>query len=333
VRLAGTLDSRRAEEVGDEPRRTDVEISFESKGIAEYDFIGRTLRLSDSSGILSVDRSRVHLRSLDAGVLGGQLKLEYDAKNVRSASRPFDATMQVQGIPLEAVTKLYADTEKVTGTVAGTFHLSGNASEIATYNGHGRLEITEGNLFAIPVLGPLSKAIEKVTPNQDLAAHSIAREAVASLQIENGVLKTQDLEAFTDTFRVRAAGQVSLIDQSVDFEAVVNPKDGITRAVLTPVTELLTFSCTGTVQEPVWKAKHISNLGKIPAQAITELTNIPVEGLKLIGQGLFGEGLSMESERSDENSAEATPSETGGETNRKKLFQLLPKINPVREAP
>ncbi|MEM1442216.1 MAG: AsmA-like C-terminal region-containing protein, partial [Verrucomicrobiota bacterium] len=333
VRLAGTLDSRRAEEVGDEPRRTDVEISFESTGIAEYDFIGRTLRLSDSSGILSVDRSRVHLRSLDAGVLGGQLKLEYDAKNVRSASRPFDATMQVQGIPLEAVTKLYADTEKVTGTVAGTFHLSGNASEIATYNGHGRLEITEGNLFAIPVLGPLSKAIEKVTPNQDLAAHSIAREAVASLQIENGVLKTQDLEAFTDTFRVRAAGQVSLIDQSVDFEAVVNPKDGITRAVLTPVTELLTFSCTGTVQEPVWKAKHISNLGKIPAQAITELTNIPVEGLKLIGQGLFGEGLSMESERSDENSAEATPSETGGETNRKKLFQLLPKINPAREAP
>ncbi|MEM6915887.1 MAG: AsmA-like C-terminal region-containing protein, partial [Verrucomicrobiota bacterium] len=332
VRLAGTLDSRRPEEVGDESRRTKVEISFESEGIAEYDFLGRTLRLSDSSGTLSVDRSRVHLRSLEAGVLGGRLRLEYDAANVRSQDRPFDATLEVQGIPLESVTKLYADTETVTGTVAGTFHLSGNATQIATYNGHGRVEITDGNLFAIPVLGPLSKAIEKVTPNQDQAAHSIAREASANLQIVNGVLKTDDLEAFTDTFRVRSAGQVSLVDQSVDFEAVVNPRDGITRAVLTPVSELLTFSCTGTVQEPVWKAKHISNLGRIPAQAITELTNIPVEGLKRIGQGLFGE-TEREGHQAEEGNLTAPPTETGGETNRRNLFQLLPGVNSTREAP
>jgi len=42
------------------------------------------------------------------------------------------------------------------------------------------------------------------------------------------------------------------------------------------------------VTEPVWKSKAISNLGKVPAQVITELTTIPVEGLKKIGQGLFG---------------------------------------------
>ncbi|MDF1825169.1 MAG: AsmA-like C-terminal region-containing protein [Verrucomicrobiales bacterium] len=321
VRLNGTLDSRRPEEVGDEARRNEVEISFESEGLAEYDFIGKTLRLTDSSGTLSVDRSRVHMRSLRADVLGGELRLEYDAKNVRSADRPFDATMQVSGIPLEAVTKLYADTESVKGSVAGTFHLSGNAAQIASYNGHGRLQISNGNLFAIPVLGPLSKAIAKANPGQESAGHSIAREASASLQIVNGVLRTDDLEAFTDNFRVRAAGDVSLVDQGVDFEAVVNPRDGLTRAVLTPVSELLTFSCTGTVQEPVWKAKHISNLGKLPAQAITEITNIPVEGLKLIGQGLFGESKRERAE------VEATAPEIGGESNRRKLFQLLPKKN------
>ncbi|MDF2375808.1 MAG: AsmA-like C-terminal region-containing protein [Verrucomicrobiales bacterium] len=321
VRLSGTLDSRRPEEVGDEPRRTRVEIAFESEGLAEYDFIGKTLRLTNSSGTLAVDRSRVHLRSMRAEVLGGELRLEYDAKNVRSPDRPFDATMQISGIPMEAVTKLYADTESVKGSVAGTFNLSGNAARIASYNGHGLLEITNGNLFAIPVLGPLSKAIAKANPNQESAGHSIAREASASLTIENGVLKTDDLEAFTDTFRVRAAGQVSLVDQSVDFEAIVNPRDGITRAVLTPVSELLTFSCTGTVQDPVWKAKHISNLGKIPAQAITEITNIPVEGIRRIGQGLFGES------KKERGAGESIREETGGEPNRRKLFQLLPQRN------
>lgn len=324
VRLAGTLDSRRPEEVGDEPRRNEVDISFESEGLAEYTFLGKTLRLTDSSGTLAVDRSRVHLRSLRADVLGGELRVEYDAKNVRSPDRPFDATMQVSGIPLEAVTKLYADTETVKGTVAGTFHLSGNAAQIETYNGHGLLEIKNGNLFAIPVLGPLSKAIAKANPNEESAGHSIAREATASLQIENGVLKTEDLQAFTDNFRVRAAGEVSLVTQAVDFEAVVNPRDGLTRAVLTPVSELLTFSCTGTVQDPVWKAKHISNLGKLPAQAITELTNIPVEGLKLIGQGLFGES------KKASGTTVSPEAETGGEPNRRKLFQLLPQKNKSR---
>lgn len=327
VRLAGTLDSRRPEEVGDEARRNKVEISFESEGLAEYDFIGKTLRLNNSSGTLAVDRSRVHMRSLRADVLGGELRLEYDAKNVRSADRPFDATMQVSGIPLEAVTKLYADTESIKGSVAGTFHLSGNAAQIATYNGHGQVQVSNGNLFAIPVLGPLSKIIASANPNEESAGHSIAREASASLQIVNGVLKTDDLEAFTDNFRVRAAGDVSLVDQSVDFEAVVNPRDGLTRAVLTPVTELLTFSCTGTVQDPVWKAKHISNLGKLPAQAITEITSIPVEGLKLIGQGLFGES------KKESEEPESAAEEIGGEPNRRKLFQLLPQLNQSREEP
>ncbi|MDF1657805.1 MAG: AsmA-like C-terminal region-containing protein [Verrucomicrobiales bacterium] len=321
VRLEGTLDSRSPEEVGTDSRRTNVEISFESEGLAEYDFIGKTLRLTNSTGTLAVDRSRVHLRTMRADVLGGELRLEYDAKNVRSPDRPFAATMQISGIPMEAVTKLYADTESVKGTVAGTFTLSGNAAQIATYNGNGLLEITNGNLFAIPVLGPLSKAIAKVNPNQEDAGHSIAREATASLTIVDGVLKTDDLEAFTDNFRVRAAGEVSLVTQAVDFEAVVNPRDGITRAVLTPVSELLTFSCTGTLQEPVWKAKHISNLGKIPAQAITEITNIPVEGLKMIGQGLFG-GSKKEQENSD-----SAREEIGGDPNRRKLFQLLPQRN------
>lgn len=325
VRLAGTLDSRRPEEVGEESRRNELEIFFESKGLAEYDFLGKTLRLTDSSGTLAVDRSRVHLRSMRADVLGGELRLEYDAKNVRSPDRPFDASMQIKAIPLEAVTKLYAQTEAVKGAVSGTFHLSGNAAEIASYNGHGILEIRNGNLFAIPVLGPLSKAIAKANPRQESAGHSIAREATASLQIVNGVLQTDDLEAFTDTFRVRAAGQVSLVDQAVDFEAIVNPRDGLTRAVLTPVSELLTFSCTGTVRDPVWKAKHISNLGKIPAQAITELTNIPVEGLRAIGQGLFGE-----SKREREAQVPAA-GEGGEEPNRRKLFQLLPQRNGTRE--
>lgn len=312
VRLAGTLDARRADEVGDESRRTKVELSFESQGTALYDFLGKTLTLENAKGNVSIDRSRVHLTSLTAGTFGGNFELEYDATNVRSPDRPFETTLSVTGVPLEAVTKHYGDVDAIKGSVDTVFSLSGNAADLSSLQGQGRATISNGHLFALPVLGPLSKLISKGNGSQENAGHSVVNEATATFQIENGVLKTNDLVALAPSFRVRAIGDVSFVDQSIDMEAVVNTRDQLTSAILTPVSELLTFSGTGSIKEPVWKAKHISNLGKVPAQMISEMTNIPVEGLRKLGQGLFKN--------------QASRAETGGETNTevlplKKLFQ------------
>jgi len=288
IELAGALDARRQERVGDEQRRNELELSFSCEGAARYDFLGETLELSRPSGKISVNGSRVHLTSFEAGVLGGRLELEYDARDVRSPSGPFDASVSVSGVPLEEITRLYGDTDAARGTLDTVFNLSGRTGDVSSISGHGSASISEGHLFAIPVLGPLSRAIERANPGEEDAGHSIAREAGATLRIEDGVVRTDDIEALTESFRVRAVGSVSMVDQSIDIEAVVGPRGELTGALMTPVSELLTFSGTGTVTEPEWEAKHISNLGKLPARVIAEMTNAPVEGLKKIGQGLFG---------------------------------------------
>lgn len=305
--LEGVLDARRQQEVGEDPRRTDLLMSFESSGKARYDFLGKTLELTNCRGKIKVEKSRVHLTGFRANTFGGSLSLDYDARNVRSSSRPFVARLEVENIPLEAITKTYRNSETIRGQIGGTLALSGNASDPATFQGNSVARISNGNLFAIPVLGPLSKAISKANSGSADLGPNIVREATATIRIENGVLKSQDLVALADSFEVRSAGSVSLVSQEVDLEAVVNTRGGLSRAILTPVSELLTFSCTGTIEEPVWKSKHISNLGKLPAQMITEITNVPVQGLKAIGKGLFGER---------EGSA-AGPREVGpGDTNR-----------------
>ena len=318
VRLSGQLDSRRAEEVGSEPRRNVLDIEFESDTTARYTFLGKTITAEKSRGTIAVNRSRVHLKSLNAEVFGGTLQLEYDAKDVRSPQRPFEARATLKDVPLEAVTLLYADTEAVRGRVAAAITLSGNGGDITTLDGDGTATITDGNLFSIPLFGPLSKAIAKARPGEVREGANVARQARATLRMRDGIIYSEDFEALTDSFRVRAAGEVSLVDHTVDLEAVVNTKDALSSAVLTPVSELLTFSCTGTVTEPVWKSKAISNLGKVPAQVITELTTIPVEGLKKIGQGLFGPGQGSGSEPAPEDAEEDNkkPKKTG-------LFQLF----------
>ena len=289
IRLAGRLDGRRNEEVGNEPRRNELTVSFTGGGDARYDFLGKTLTLTDPVGEVKVEGSRVHLVSLTGGIFGGRIDLEYDVRNVRAPNAPFEMSATIAGVPLEAVTRHYGESDSITGSVDAQFRLTGNAGLPSSFNGSGSARISEGHLFAIPVLGPLSKLIASGSPNNADAAHSVAREASASFLIENGVLGTQDLEALTQALRIKAAGTVSLVDQSVDLEAVVNTRGGLSSTILTPVSELLTYSCSGTLKEPVWKAKHISNIGKVSVSLISELTNIPVEGLKKLGQ--FGQGI------------------------------------------
>lgn len=286
IRLAGQLDGRRNEEVGDEPRRNDLAISFTGGGEARYEFLGKTLTLRDPVGELKVAGSRIHLVSLRGGIFGGELELAFDSKNVRDPHGPFDLAAAIRGVPLEAVARHYGQSDKVTGEVDANFAISGNTGQVATFQGEGEARIAQGHLFAIPVLGPLSGLIPGESQG---GGGNIAKEASASFRLIEGVIHTQDLEALTKNFRVKAAGSVSLVDSSVDMEAVVNTRGDLSSTLLTPVSELLTYSCTGTVREPVWKPKHISNLAKVPATLISELTNIPVEGLKKIGQ--LGQGI------------------------------------------
>ncbi|MDA7921550.1 AsmA-like C-terminal region-containing protein [Verrucomicrobiales bacterium] len=286
IRLSGLLDARHPEEVGSNPRNNFLEMSFSGGGALKYDFLGKTLDFSHPSGEISIEKSHVNLTRFGAGVFGGSLDLRFDALNVRSAEKPFVGDVKVTGVPLEAITKLYGDVDAAKGTLDARLQFSGGGGTVANLQGTGAARIVNGNLFAIPLLGPLSKVISNGSGDRN--GNNVAKEASATFTIVNGVVKTDDLEALTNTFRVKSVGELSLVDKGVDFEAVVKTRDQLSSAILTPVSELLTYSCSGTWKEPVWRSKHISNLGRVPAQVITEMTTAPVEGLKMIGKGLFG---------------------------------------------
>jgi len=289
VKIDGAVDGRTDEEVGDVSRDNDLTLSFTAKGTTEYDFLGKTVRLKSAEGDVSVNGSRVHLTSMTAGALGGQLHLDYDSKDVRLPNKPFAATIRLDGIPLEAMTELYGNTSKAKGQVQAVFDVTGASSDDPrTLNGTGNIVVSEGNLFALPVLGSLSGVLGQLVTGGGNGERTIMRDASATFRVDSGVLHTEDVVILASNLQVRAAGSVSLVDRSIDFEAVVNPKGGLSRAILTPVSELLMFSGTGTIEKPVWKPKHISNLAKLPTRVLTEITQVPILGIRMIGKGIFG---------------------------------------------
>jgi len=78
---------------------------------------------------------------------------------------------------------------------------------------------------------------------------------------------------------------------------VVNVRKGPGKVLMTPVSELLTFTCEGTLREPVWKAKTLSQLTELPGALVRELGGESVKGLQEVGRKLLGER--------DEDGAEA----------------------------
>ncbi len=288
VRLSGNVDGRSSAEVGTSERNTDLKIAFASDGQASMQFLGKTMILDQPKGDLHLEKSRVHITSLTAGVFGGKLALEFDSKNVRSAEKPYDATIAIERIPLEKITLLYSGTDQSKGLLTGSFNLSGNAGSVNSLNGHGQAMITNGDLFGIPVFGPLSKVIKDASPNVDRNGYSIAREAKATLRIENGVIYSEDFQAFTDTFRLNASGLVNSNDKTIKVLAVMSPRDDLANALVSPFKELLAYEGTGEFSNPTWKPKALSEVAKLPGDLINEVVKVPAqvvnEAVKVPGQ-------------------------------------------------
>ncbi|MEM7697124.1 MAG: AsmA-like C-terminal region-containing protein [Verrucomicrobiota bacterium] len=298
VRISGTIDGRRREEVGNGRRRGSIEVAFESDSSATYEFFGEEVTLLRPKGRVLASDGNIQLRDFSAGALGGELSLDYNALNVRDPLKPFEAVIQVSGIRFEELTALYGRTDAATGLFDARFDITGNATGAPSINGTGQARIREGNLFALPLMAPLQKLLRQRSDEQ----LNVARQASATFRVADGVLYSDDLEALTEAFRVRAAGWVSMVDETLEIEAVVSPRAELSSALTTPISELLTYSATGKLGDAEWKPKHISNLAKLPATVISEVTNIPLEGLRKIGQSLFG---SSNREMGSDTSAEA----------------------------
>lgn len=301
IRLHGTIDGRRNEDVGDSIRRNKLSLSFASPGTADFRFLGETLPLVGPEGSVEIEGSRVHVTSFGAGLFGGRVGVVFDSKDVRSPAKPYEAAIEIESVPVDSLTSLYGGYDASTGKLTATVDLAGHSGSVSNLEGRGNAAIRDGDLFAIPLLGPLSRKVRDSpeAPAGESSPGNVAREASASFSIDGGVFTTADLVALTNTYAVHGAGSLDARDGSVDFEAVVNFRGGLGKVIMAPVSELLTYSCGGTIGDPQWKPKHISNLGKFPAEVANGVAEIPVQGLRLIGRGLLGERKGEDPDRGD----------------------------------
>ena len=73
------------------------------------------------------------------------------------------------------------------------------------WNGEGNISLTQGNVFSIPILGPISPIISSVLL-EPKAGYSVAKSAKATFKTRNGLMNLIDFQALTPSFLLRSTG-------------------------------------------------------------------------------------------------------------------------------
>jgi hypothetical protein len=163
------------------------------------------------------------------------------------------AAITLAGVNFQKLTQLYFGYDESKGRLNGTYIFTGKGSDVATMRGRGQLEVIEGNVFAIPFLGPLSVILNEIVPGM---GYSEAKRASATFQVEDGRLSTNDFAVDSTGFVMTGGGWVGLVEDKMDFSVRINAR-GIPGVLLFPVSKLFEYVSDGKRSKPAWRPKRL----------------------------------------------------------------------------
>jgi hypothetical protein len=231
-------------------KNTRLEIKVDGASGMDYVFLGKTLPLDRVSARLLFTNDRLQISDVRADLLAGTLRGNTDISLARSDAK-YRATLSVSEINFPRLTDLYYNYKTAQGLLRGTYEFTGIGSDWRTMRGSGKVEVSNGDVFAIPIFGPLSGILNKIVPG---SGYSIARNATADFKIENGIIHTDDFEAAGALFSMLGHGDIHFLDDKLDFNLRLDMKGpGV---LLMPMYKLFEYAGEGSLKKPDWHPKR-----------------------------------------------------------------------------
>lgn len=243
-----TLDVAGSVNLADDVSQYDVRLRA---GRFPYEVFGEKLffenvdaKITSSAGDTRFD--------IAGGVLGGGMTLKGRLDETRLPN-PYEGEIRINSLSFQRFAEVYSPGDESIGDITGHFRFTGRMDDWRALKGGGALIIVNGNLLALPVLGPLTPLIGALLP-PGIKGYNVAKKADCSFEVADGFIVTSDLEAESSAFRIKSSGNIDFIRDDIDFNAEVRVR-GITGLVLLPVTTLLAYKGSGTVGDTRWNPR------------------------------------------------------------------------------
>lgn len=239
-----------------DPKQNNLALKLNARDGLDYDLLGKTLNFSSVSGTVDVVGTKVLPNITRAAVFGGNVTMKADI-STDPADPTYGASVTMSKINFAELTKLYFKYEGSKGTGYGKFKFTTRSKEESKMRGEGSLRVDEGNVFAIPILGPLSDILNKII---DGVGYQTAKLATVDFKVADQKISTDNLEIEGSGFSLFGAGDIFFVTDKMDMSVRINAH-GIPGIVLFPVSKLFEYVSTGTVSKPEWRPKIIPRFG------------------------------------------------------------------------
>jgi hypothetical protein len=227
-----------------------LEIKVDAPAGMDYVFLGKTLPIDRVSGRLLFTDGRLELSDIDGKLFNGGLRGVADISLEKDDKR-YSAKVALDGVDFPRLADLYFKYETAHGRLSGAYEWTGVGSEPRNMQGSGSAKVTDGDIFAIPIFGPLSGLISAVIPG---AGYSLARQAKATFTIKDGVIHTDDFKVSGKLFGMVGHGDVHFLEDKLDFDIRIDA--GGAGVLLTPMYKLFEYKGEGSISKPNWHPKR-----------------------------------------------------------------------------
>jgi hypothetical protein len=233
-------------------KNTRLEIKVDGANGMDYVFLGKTLPFDHVAAQLLFTNDRLQLLDVGGDIFSGTLRGNADISLAKNNPR-YHATLAVTNADFPHLTNLYFNYyhyRTARGQLSGAYAFDGFGTEARKMHGTGKVGVTNGDVFAIPVLGPISEILNHIVPG---VGYSIARDAGAKFAIRDGIIHTDDFNVSGQLFSVVGHGDIHFLDDKIDLDVRISANGpGI---VLTPVYKLFEYKAEGSLKKPDWHPK------------------------------------------------------------------------------
>ena len=230
--------------------RTALNVAFRSDAPADYRFLGETLTLEQPSGKVAIRGERVLVEDLKCNVFDGPIAGRFDFQGKGKLSGELSWTQ----LSIPPLTSTYGFQLKGGGNVTGRLDFALLNEHVETMSGEGLFALEKTELFAVPMLGPLSPLISSVL-NDRSAGFERAKSAFCTFKIKDGVLSTTDFKTATPSVVFVGNGTVDLKERTLDLTMRMNARGlfSLITLPLRPFYGMFQFRGTGPLKNPKWE--------------------------------------------------------------------------------
>jgi hypothetical protein len=233
-----------------DPTVTRLRADFNAPRGLDYDLLDRTLNFGATEGTLQFAGRQIAVDVPSAQLFGGTARLDAIITTGQPDARQ-KMNVVLDNVDFETLTRLYFDYKDSKGVLDARYDFTFVPGKPKLMRGQGNLLVSNGNVFAIPVLGPLSVLLDAVIPG---TGYQTSRKATCDFRVADGIIRTDNLDVEGQGFSMIGKGDLMFVEDRMDFTVRVNAQ-GVPGLLLYPVSKLFEYISDGKLSEPKWRPR------------------------------------------------------------------------------